>query len=593
MLHHLRQRFREASQRDLITSSVIAALLITALGVFTTYVYVLTFEQQHQRDYAAAKQSELRNTSAYIYNKFVAYRQILLSGTTAVKLKTIDGISLSDWNKYYETNLIQNNFPGIIGVGFAPYGTSEQLQPILEKVQADNPTFSLTPAGDRSYYTPILFLAPSSVANTKAIGFDMFSESARHSAMSKARDSGSFSMTAPVKLVQDNNKTQGKGGLLYYPIYKGDDPGIKEERRQSAQAFVYVSFNVHRMMEGREKDLAPQGITYKIEDITSGKPESIYSFTKGSVSRGDMVSGDLSIASRIWRLTMHIPNSVAGTSIKPMMLFIGGVLGSMLLGAFVYSFLRSRVSKIYLRHEDELQNTKDELLALASHQLRTPASGVKQYIDMLRLGYFGELNPEQLTIAGKAYSANDRQLEIIDQLLYVAKADAGQLILQPDEVDLVELAQTVRDDLTTTAKTKQIILKLTTPRSLKAFADARFVRMIMENLVSNAIKYSYPDSTIHIKLNSSKGFARFSVTDKGVGIDTDDLKQLFKKFSRIQNPLSTREGGSGLGLYLAQRLAEAHGGNIGVTSEKDKGSQFTLMLPKAHYGSENVIQLTE
>lgn len=104
--------------------------------------------------------------------------------------------------------------------------------------------------------------------------------------------------------------------------------------------------------------------------------------------------------------------------------------------------------------------------------------------------------------------------------------------------------------------------------------------MVVENLISNAIKYSYPKHSVRISLHEDEGRVSLDVKDEGVGIAKEDVHRLFNKFDRIPNPLSYSEGGSGLGLFLARQLALAHGGDIEVESEEDKGSTFTLTLPK-------------
>ena len=588
-------RFRHASRRDLITSAIITAIVVTGLGILASYIYVHTVDQQHSRDYERAKQLQLRNTSAYIYNKFVAYRQVLLAGSTAINIKGADAITRSDWKLYYDSNLLSGNFPGILGLGYAKYIPADQLQAVTDTIRADGyPTFSVYPDTERSEYTSIIFIEPFNQLNQRAFGYDMFSEPIRHVAMSKARDSANFAMTAPVELRQDTTSSATKNGLLYYPVYEGGiAPPSPDERRAKVKGYVYIAFHVQQMMQTREKELADLGITYTISDVTNGNDLPIYSFTKGEAEQGDSANGELLLGGRTWRISMHIPRSAVDANTKPFLLFIGGVAASSLLGMLVYLLLRSRIGKIYSRHEDELQNTKDELLALASHQLRTPASGVRQYLGMLTQGYFGALTAEQLEVADKAYRANDRQLEIIDQLLYVAKADAGQLILQPEACDIAALTQGVLDDMSTPIALKKITIKASLAKSAPFVGDERLLRMIIENLISNAVKYSYEKSTVQIKLSDTKTHVKLEVADRGVGIAPADQEFLFKKFSRIQNPLSVKEGGSGLGLYLAQRLAEAHGGTITVHTAEGTGSRFVLTLPKGFPMHDTVIQLTE
>lgn len=595
MQHYLFRRFRDATQREMMTSAIITAIVVTGLGVLASYIYVHTVDQQLYRDYEAAKALQLRNTSAYIHNKFVSYQQVLLAGATAVNIRGAENLTRTDWKLHYDTNHVQSNFPGILGLSFARHIPAEDVASVTETIRGEGfPDFSIYPTGTRDDYTAIIFIEPFNSINKKAFGYDMFSEPLRHDAMVRARDTGGFALTAPLTLRQDDTDQNSKNGLLYYPVYATDSTSTTAaERRDNLKGYVYIAFQVQKMMQDREMELAGSGITYTIHDVTQGKPQHMYAFTRGTTAPGDSVSGEIKVGLRTWRLTLHVPRATGNAHVKILLLLLAGIVASIILGTLVYSFLRNRIAKIHNRHEVELQSTKDELLALASHQLRTPASGVRQYLGMLKQGYFGDLSADQLAIAEKAYGANDRQLEIIDQLLYVAKADAGQLILQPEVLNLSKVIKSTIEDMTSTATHKGITIHAVLPKKLMITADERLLRMIAENLVSNAIKYSYHDSAITVRLTTSQGFVKLSVRDKGVGIAESDQDQLFKKFSRIQNPLSAKEGGSGLGLYLAERLAEAHGGSIGVTTEQGKGSRFTLVLPKQGGAENNVIQITE
>ena len=122
-------------------------------------------------------------------------------------------------------------------------------------------------------------------------------------------------------------------------------------------------------------------------------------------------------------------------------LFILGVIMGLAISSGIYILLSYRVRRIKRMYESEVQRTKDELLALASHQLRTPASAVKQYLGILTAGIVGDLSADQRSIALKAEEANERQMNIINDLLYVSKADAGQLVIEPRRINLTELVQ--------------------------------------------------------------------------------------------------------------------------------------------------------
>jgi signal transduction histidine kinase len=228
----------------------------------------------------------------------------------------------------------------------------------------------------------------------------------------------------------------------------------------------------------------------------------------------------------------------------------------------------------------ELNRSKDEFISLASHQLRTPATGVKQYIAMLLEGYEGALKPRQRQLLKVAFESNERQLRIINDLLKVAKADAGRLELVPEPCNLVELLyDVIREHLSVFHDRKQTIVFNDPPESIVAEADTKLIRMVLENIIDNASKYTPHGKAISIEIGEEKGHIVVSVTDQGVGISLKDRKQLFQKFSRIDNSLSTLVGGSGLGLYWAKKVMDLHGGRILIKSRQGHGSTFTIKIP--------------
>lgn len=230
--------------------------------------------------------------------------------------------------------------------------------------------------------------------------------------------------------------------------------------------------------------------------------------------------------------------------------------------------------------ERQLEEAKEEFVSLASHQLRTPATGVKAFVSMMLDGYAGKLTSKQQAFMKKVYDTNERQLQIVNDMLNVARIDAGRI--RPDfaPTDVSMLIQDILDEQALTIKERQQQVDVSLPKTpVKAVLDPKLVRMVVENLVSNASKYTPDQGRIKVALSAGRDRLRVAVSDTGVGIAKDDLPKLFKRFSRIDNKLSTARGGTGLGLYLAQNIVLLHGGRMTVDSELGKGSTFTVELP--------------
>jgi signal transduction histidine kinase len=227
-----------------------------------------------------------------------------------------------------------------------------------------------------------------------------------------------------------------------------------------------------------------------------------------------------------------------------------------------------------------INQAKDEFISLASHQLRTPATAVKQYIGMLMDNYAGELTKNQHTMLLAAYESNEREIQIINDLLKVAQVDAGSVVIKKEKTDLAELIESVLKIQKPIFESRQQTVQFSRIGgnfSLKA--DKTQLKIVLENLIDNASKYSLPGKKIKILVQKHNNDITISVQDEGVGIAKKDQQKLYKKFTRIENPLSDKVGGSGLGLYWSKKMIDLHGGKMSLVSKKNQGSVFTVTLP--------------
>ncbi len=226
-----------------------------------------------------------------------------------------------------------------------------------------------------------------------------------------------------------------------------------------------------------------------------------------------------------------------------------------------------------------LNQAKDEFISLASHQLRTPATGVKQYVGMLLGGYAGKLTKDQKLMLHKAYEGNERQIQIINSLLLVARVDAGKVRLSRKLTNLTKLLEeAVHEQRGEIDKRKQEV-ELKLPNKLMAYMDSGYLRMVLDNILNNASKYSYDGQKILITGQSRGGRAIIKISDEGVGIARQDQSKLYQKFGRIENPRTSTVEGNGLGLYWSKKIVDLHEGTMTVKSDVGKGTTFTINLP--------------
>ena len=227
---------------------------------------------------------------------------------------------------------------------------------------------------------------------------------------------------------------------------------------------------------------------------------------------------------------------------------------------------------------------KDRFLASMSHELRTPLNAIIGFTGTLMMKLPGPLNPEQETQLQTVQLSARHLLSIINDLLDLAKIESGTWEGDIQAVRCGEVAKEVVESLTPLARSKGLLLNLTTPQTeVVAFTDRRALSQILINLANNSIKFTESGSvriSIHEPSASANGVktVQFEVADSGVGIKPDDQARIFRAFEQVNS--GTRKEGTGLGLYICQRLATLLKGGIAFTSEFGKGSTFTFTLPK-------------
>lgn len=226
-----------------------------------------------------------------------------------------------------------------------------------------------------------------------------------------------------------------------------------------------------------------------------------------------------------------------------------------------------------------LNRAKNDFVALASHQLRTPATAVKQYLGLLTNEFAGKLNPQQQKYASVAYESNERQLTIINDLLRTAQIESGRFQLEKRRHDMAQVLRDAVQEMSTTFEMRRQKVKLAGFEPVMVSIDSTEMNLVLINLLENASKYSHNESEIHVSMRKSGGKVEVVVRDFGVGIDAHDRQRIFDKFTRIDNELSDTVAGTGLGLYWVKRIILLHGGTITVNSEPGKGSSFIMRLP--------------
>jgi len=230
---------------------------------------------------------------------------------------------------------------------------------------------------------------------------------------------------------------------------------------------------------------------------------------------------------------------------------------------------------------DEANRTKSQFLAAMSHELRTPLNAIGGYTDLLAMGVRGPVSEEQLEDLQRIKRSQQHLLGIINDILNFSRIEAGQTTYDYSTVPLSDVTEAVGHMIEPQAAAKGLELEVhECPVEVAAWADKAKVEQILINLLSNAVKFTEQGKvTLECDWHDSQRVL-IAVTDTGVGIPTDHLETIFEPFVQVGRSLTQSQEGTGLGLAISRDLARGMGGDIVVTSEPQKSSRFTLILPR-------------
>jgi PAS domain S-box-containing protein len=232
--------------------------------------------------------------------------------------------------------------------------------------------------------------------------------------------------------------------------------------------------------------------------------------------------------------------------------------------------------------ERRVERLKSEFVTVAAHQLRTPLSAIKWTLKMFLEGDLGQLTPNQLDFIEKLYLSNERMIELVNDLLNVARIEEGRQITELVPASLESLCQEVIDSFKYLLEKKNIIFGFLHPAEKLPLVkvDRESIKLVIHNLLDNAIKYTPVGGQITIILTKKNDeFLEFQIKDTGFGIPKDQQNRVFSRFFRGANIIKLETEGTGLGLFIVKNIVEAHGGRVWFESEEGKGTTFYFTLP--------------
>jgi signal transduction histidine kinase len=239
---------------------------------------------------------------------------------------------------------------------------------------------------------------------------------------------------------------------------------------------------------------------------------------------------------------------------------------------------RERAQNAELRTLDKL---KDEFIALVSHELRTPLTSIRGYLELVTDGSSGPLTGDQEQFLGIVDRNAGRLHSLVGDLLFIAQIEAGRLALERAEVEITRIAEESIETGRPLARDKGIELTLVSERVAPLQGDRGRLGQLLDNFVSNAIKFTPAGGSVEVRVLEQAGRAVIEVSDTGMGIPAAEQDRLFERFFRTSTATAQAIQGTGLGLTISKAIAEAHGGRISFTSVEGEGTTFRIELPLA------------
>jgi len=231
---------------------------------------------------------------------------------------------------------------------------------------------------------------------------------------------------------------------------------------------------------------------------------------------------------------------------------------------------------------EEVDKMKSEFVSVASHQLRTPLTGIKWFVDLMLRGKAGEVTADQKDFLTQIHDSNERMIGLVEDLLNVSRIEAGgtKFVIKKVPTDIIPILDSLATDLVGLAEKHEvkIIHDTNFPKTLSLNVDPEKIRQVFGNLLSNSVKYSHEGGIVTIGVTTDDKTSTFSIKDTGLGIPANQQNRVFEKFFRADNVQTKDTDGTGLGLYVVKAIVEGHGGTLRFESKENMGTTFYVSL---------------
>jgi signal transduction histidine kinase len=595
---------------------VLAVLILLTIGI--TY----NFYKSAQTKDSIRFNNQVNRLNSSIENKINLY-VALIKGSRGF-IEATPELSRQKFADYIERLDLQNKYTGIQGIGFSKIVKPSERAALIEKMQSEGfPDFKIHPDFERDSYQTVIFLEPLNAVNRAAIGFDMSTEPVRRDAMEQARNTSNAAASAQVKLTQETGEIQ-TGFFIYLPVYakseKSEIPDIQEKGNENLVGFVYSPIRSDHFLNEIYQNTPDRDINIKIYDGETN-PSNLLAQTEnknlkkidfadiGSVDFDNITDekyqthNELNVAGRTWIIEYNaLPSFMEQSSVSwtPLILLCGFAFSFMLFGMTYWeAAARAQVEKtaaellvvqkqreVLLVNEREARlaaeqsnATKDEFIAIVSHELKTPLNAIAGWARILKNK---EIPGNTRELALRKIDKNLRaQASLVEQLLSYSDIISGKTNVQKEKFDFSEVFDEVYESVKPLANEKNIELsKMNESNDSIIFGDKEKLKIVFHNLLTNAVKFTQNGGRVEAALSRVNEEIQLTVKDNGRGIGGDFLPFVFERYKQADNPNTRDYGGLGLGLTISKHIVALHQGKITAQSAgKGKGAVFTMSIP--------------
>ena len=597
-----RSNVKDASGVYRLSYSLLAVFVLVTVGATLTF-----YKNAAERD-AVKFTGVTGRMQTEIENKVNLYIT-LIAGVRGF-ISTAPNIDKNRFAAYVESLRPQSNYPALLRVGYVQTVTASELTAYREQMRrADYPELNIVPAPERSEYELVTFIGPQSRSSPKAIGFDMASDPARRATLELAASSRSAAMSGRLKPIVESSPERDVIAI-FLPVYaEGDDATNKVSERISPVGYVYASFTPDAFLTDIEKVQAEKEVAIRLFDGSENDTNLLAATPfvqpnrSGILSTGQTLRSELPVAGRLWVTRFNsLPAFAAHSAVGwTPVVFLAGTCFSFLVFGFTYHDASRRAELQRLTGElletqkekqslfdqekrarleaEEANRTKDEFLAIMSHELKTPLNTIAGWTSILRSDH---LSPGTKDTALRKIEKNLRlQAKMVEQILSFSRLMSDTAPASFSPVRAADVFADATADAQLSAAEKTIIFRSANDLKDELIeADAERMTLALSNILANAFKFTQPGGSVEARAFAQNGDIRFVVKDNGSGIDPNFLPHVFDQYRQGDKPAVRSYGGLGLGLAITKHIVEMHSGTVESASPGlGLGAEFTISVP--------------